>query len=190
MKTRFPHGFVLTVMSDDHPGIVAAVSDAVESLGGNIDSCSQTVLGGYFTLIMIVSVPEPIDPERLAESVRGAESSGSGFQVLVRSALRGGKGPPRRRPTASSSVLSARTSRASSGGSASTWPARTSTSSISTATATARIRAHRSGRSAQPLGHPDDAGRLGADGPGTRLHGQAPAREHFCGHEPVAADPG
>jgi len=89
MKTRFPHGFVLTVMSDDHPGIVAAVSDAVESLGGNIDSCSQTVLGGYFTLIMIVSVPEPIDPERLAESVRSAESSGSGFEVLVRSARAG-----------------------------------------------------------------------------------------------------
>jgi glycine cleavage system transcriptional repressor len=84
MMTRFPHGFVLTVMSDDHPGIVAAVSDAVESMGGNIDSCSQTVLGGYFTLIMIVSVPEAIDPERLAEQVRAAESSGAGYQVLVR----------------------------------------------------------------------------------------------------------
>ena len=86
MMTRFPHGFVLTVMSDDHPGIVAAVSDAVESLGGNIDSCSQTVLGGYFTLIMIVSVPEPIDPEQLARQVRGAESSGDGYEVLVRPA--------------------------------------------------------------------------------------------------------
>ena len=79
MMTRFPHGFVLTVMSDDHPGIVAAVSNAVESLGGNIDSCSQTVLGGYFTLIMIVSVPEPIDPEQLAQRVRGAESRGVGL---------------------------------------------------------------------------------------------------------------
>jgi glycine cleavage system transcriptional repressor len=86
MMTRFPHGFVLTVMSDDHPGIVAAVSDAVESLGGNIDSCSQTVLGGYFTLIMIVSVPEPIDPEQLAQRVRDAESSGAGYEVLVRPA--------------------------------------------------------------------------------------------------------
>jgi glycine cleavage system transcriptional repressor len=74
-------------MSDDHPGIVAAVSDAVESRGGNIDACSQTVLGGYFTLIMIVSVPEVIDPEQLAEGVRRAESSGSPYQVLVRPAL-------------------------------------------------------------------------------------------------------
>src|SRR5208282_4866337 len=86
MMTRFPHGFVLTVMSDDHPGIVAAVSDAVERLSGNIDSCSQTVLGGYFTLIMIVSVPEPIDPERLVQRVRGAASSGGDYQVLVRPA--------------------------------------------------------------------------------------------------------
>ena len=87
MITRFEHVYVLNVMSDDHPGIVAAVSNTVESLGGNIDACSQTVLGGYFTLIMIVSVPEPVDPERLAERVRGAESSGSAYQVLVRPAL-------------------------------------------------------------------------------------------------------
>jgi predicted amino acid-binding ACT domain protein len=87
MMTRFPYVYVLNVMSDDHPGIVAAVSNAVESLGGNIDSCSQTVLGGYFTLIMIVSVPASIEPEGLADRVRAAESSGSPYQVLVRPAL-------------------------------------------------------------------------------------------------------
>jgi glycine cleavage system transcriptional repressor len=85
--TRFSHVFVLNVMSDDHPGIVAAVTAAVESLGGNIDACSQTVLGGYFTLIMIISVPEAILPEQLAERVRSAESSGAAYQVLVRPAL-------------------------------------------------------------------------------------------------------
>ena len=87
MMTRYPHVYVLNVMSDDHPGIVAAVSNAVESLGGNIDSCSQTVLGGYFTLIMIVSVPEPIDSQQLADRVRASESSGSPYEVLVRPAL-------------------------------------------------------------------------------------------------------
>ena len=84
MTIRFEHAYVLDVMSDDHPGIVAAVTTAVESLGGNIDSCSQTVLGGFFTLIMIVSVPEPVEPEGLAERVRRAESGGSPFQVLAR----------------------------------------------------------------------------------------------------------
>jgi len=81
---RFEHVYVMNVMSDDHPGIVAAVSNAVESLEGNIDSCSQTVLGGYFTLIMIVSLPTRVEPEQLSERVCGAESGSSSFQVLVR----------------------------------------------------------------------------------------------------------
>jgi len=89
MKTRFESVYVLNVMSDDHPGIVAAVTGVVESLGGNIDACSQTVLGGYFTLIMIVSLPEPIEPADLAERVRGAESTGPNLQVLARPVLPG-----------------------------------------------------------------------------------------------------
>lgn len=87
MKTRFEHGFVLNVMSDDHPGIVAAVSNAVERLGGNIDACSQTVLGGYFTLIMIVSLPNPIEADELAARVRRSESLGSEYQVVARPVL-------------------------------------------------------------------------------------------------------
>jgi len=86
--SRFDHVYVVNVMSDDHPGIVAAATGAVESLGGNIDACSQTVLGGYFTLIMIVSVPERIEPESLAEQIRGVETTGSPYQVLVRPALK------------------------------------------------------------------------------------------------------
>ncbi len=77
------HAYVLDVMAEDHPGIVASVSQAVESLGGNIDSCSQTVLGGYFTLIMIVSLPDRIAPDELAERVRTAEGASRPYQVLV-----------------------------------------------------------------------------------------------------------
>jgi glycine cleavage system transcriptional repressor len=87
MKARFDNVYVLDVMSDDHPGIVAAVTTAVESLGGNIDACSQTVLGGYFTLIMIVSTPESVGPEQLAEQVRLSSTSNSPFQVLARRAI-------------------------------------------------------------------------------------------------------
>jgi predicted amino acid-binding ACT domain protein len=84
--TRFEYVYALNVMSDDHPGIVAAVSNAVESFGGNIDGCSQTVLGGYFTVTMIVSLPTPVAPEQLADRVRRAESTGTAYQVLVREA--------------------------------------------------------------------------------------------------------
>ena len=85
--TRFEHVYVLNVMSDDHPGIVAAVTDAVEGAGGNIDSCSQTVLGGHFTLIMIVSLPEAVGADELASRVRGAETMQGGYQVTARPAL-------------------------------------------------------------------------------------------------------
>ncbi|MHB1036442.1 MAG: glycine cleavage system transcriptional repressor [Pirellulales bacterium] len=95
MITQFPNVYVLNVMSDDHPGIVAAVSGAVESLRGNIDACSQTVLGGYFTLIMIVSFPEPADAEDLAARVRGTRGMESGYQVLARPFQ---PVPPRRDP--------------------------------------------------------------------------------------------
>lgn len=86
---RYEHVYVLNVMSDDHPGIVAAVSNAVEALGGNIDSCSQTVLGGYFTLIMIASLPEEIEADDLAGRIRGSESLGGEYQVVARKGLVG-----------------------------------------------------------------------------------------------------
>lgn len=80
--TQYQHAYVLNVMADDHPGIVAAVSNAIDRLGGNIDECSQTVLHGYFTLIMIVSLPEKIDPDKLSQQVRASGSDG--YQVMCR----------------------------------------------------------------------------------------------------------
>jgi len=84
---KYDHAYVLNVMSDDHPGIVAAVTQAVEALGGNIDACSQTVLGGFFTLIIIVSLPEACEPDDLAQRVRGGETLGDAYQVMARRAL-------------------------------------------------------------------------------------------------------
>jgi len=84
MTTRFENAYVLNVVSDDHPGIVSAVSHAVCNLGGNIDACSQTVLSGYFTLIMIVSLPTKLDSDALADEVRRAHPGGSDLQVIAR----------------------------------------------------------------------------------------------------------
>jgi glycine cleavage system transcriptional repressor len=84
MKTRFPHAYVLNVMSDDHPGIVAAVSRTTRQLGGNIDALSQTVVGGYFTLIMVISLPQAADPAALAAAVEGPAGGKAGLQVTAR----------------------------------------------------------------------------------------------------------
>lgn len=62
-------GYVFNVMSDDHPGIVAGVSSAVNRLGGNIDACSQTVLDGYFTLIMTITLAKNWEPAELGDAI-------------------------------------------------------------------------------------------------------------------------
>jgi len=81
MTTLFKNAYVLNVMSNDHPGIVAAVGAAVNDSGGNIDNVSQTVLEGYFTLIMIVSFPKSIEPDVLAATVK---ETSDGVQVVIR----------------------------------------------------------------------------------------------------------
>jgi glycine cleavage system transcriptional repressor len=82
MTTRYPNSYVLNVLADDHPGIIAAVTSAVQHLGGNIDAFSQSVLAGYFTLITVVSFADPIEPDKLAAEVRG--NTNTGYQVLAR----------------------------------------------------------------------------------------------------------
>lgn len=76
--------YVLNVVAEDQPGIVAAVSGAVAEMEGNIEAVSQTVLMGHFTLIMIVTMPLAVSTEMLRTRV---ESSGGDypFAVLVRS---------------------------------------------------------------------------------------------------------
>lgn len=92
MMTLYRHAYVLDVMSDDHPGIIAGVGGAVRDLRGNIDACSQTVLAGYFTLIMIVSFPEPLEADDLARKVAAQEARGSHLQVMARPFLGKGRG--------------------------------------------------------------------------------------------------
>jgi predicted amino acid-binding ACT domain protein len=70
-------------MSSDHPGIVARVSSIVEELGGNIVSCSQTVLDGYFTFITVVDLPQQYESNTLAQTIQTLGKHESRYQVLV-----------------------------------------------------------------------------------------------------------
>lgn len=83
MEPKFDNAYVLNVTAEDRPGIVAAVSQAVAAAGGNIDAASQTVLGGHFTLIMIVSFPAPADEKSLLDDLtrRNGRDTGLGVQI-------------------------------------------------------------------------------------------------------------
>jgi len=56
--------YIVTVMAQDRVGIVRDVSSALAALGGDITHLSQTVLRGYFTLI--ISAQLPGEPSELA----------------------------------------------------------------------------------------------------------------------------
>lgn len=54
MKTRA----VLSVLGEDRVGIVAAISAALAAKGVNIEDIRQTIIGGLFSMTMLVTVDE------------------------------------------------------------------------------------------------------------------------------------
>ncbi|MCX6043497.1 MAG: hypothetical protein NT075_00175 [Chloroflexi bacterium] len=50
--------FVISIMSSDRVGIVSDVASQISALQGDIADLSQTVLRGYFTMILMATFPE------------------------------------------------------------------------------------------------------------------------------------
>ncbi len=63
--------YVISIMSRDRVGIVHDVSQAISSLDGNIADIRQSVLCGYFTMILLAAFPDSVTrrdiERRLAE---------------------------------------------------------------------------------------------------------------------------
>ena len=74
---------VLTVMSLDRVGIVAGMTRAIYELGGNVDAISQTVMRGYFTIIVTVNFDADVSKGTLAEAVRNSGPQGE-LEVSVK----------------------------------------------------------------------------------------------------------
>jgi len=72
--------YIITVMARDRVGIVRDVSSALTRLEGNITNVSQTVMRGYFTLIMSVEMP---DERTILEIRQGVERSGEVGELEV-----------------------------------------------------------------------------------------------------------
>jgi glycine cleavage system transcriptional repressor len=63
------HQYIVTVTAADRVGIVFSVAGTIRDEGGNILELSQTVMRGYFTIILDVAFPDPRDPKALAAKV-------------------------------------------------------------------------------------------------------------------------
>lgn len=75
--------FIITVMAPDRVGIVAAVAGALFRLGANLTHLSQTVLRGYFTLIISAELPPEVTTEEVRRVVEEAGAPGE-FAVGVK----------------------------------------------------------------------------------------------------------
>lgn len=63
------HTYIVTVTAADRVGIVYSVAGTLRDQGGNILELSQTVMRGYFTIILAVEFPEPRDRRALIEAI-------------------------------------------------------------------------------------------------------------------------
>jgi glycine cleavage system transcriptional repressor len=49
--------FVITAVGDDRPGIVAAVTGALQPVGANLEDTAMTLLEGQFAMVLVVTMP-------------------------------------------------------------------------------------------------------------------------------------
>ena len=54
---------VISVMSKDRPGIIADITGVILDLGGDLADLNQSVLGGYFTMILLVEFDKNVTAE-------------------------------------------------------------------------------------------------------------------------------
>lgn len=61
--------FALSAIGRDRPGIVAGVSGALLKHGANIEDSRMAILGGHFTVMLIVSTPADADVDALGRDL-------------------------------------------------------------------------------------------------------------------------
>lgn len=66
--------FIISVMSRDRVGIVADVTACLSSLRGNLEDLSQTVIRGYFTMILLATFEESLGREEIRRALLAVES--------------------------------------------------------------------------------------------------------------------
>ena len=61
--------FALSAVGRDRPGIVAATSGVLLRHAVNVEDSQMTILGGHFTMMLIVSAPDEVDEAALASEL-------------------------------------------------------------------------------------------------------------------------
>ncbi|HYH28627.1 MAG TPA: ACT domain-containing protein [Actinomycetota bacterium] len=86
--------FAVTAIGVDRPGIVAALTEALYEVGGNLEDVASTILRGHFAMMLVVNAPEGLDSEAL-ERALGQASWPLRVSVTVRDVEAGETTRPR-----------------------------------------------------------------------------------------------
>jgi glycine cleavage system transcriptional repressor len=70
------HDVVISILTRDRVGIVATVTRTLFELEANVNAISQTVVSGYFTIILTAELPKSVTPEDLRGRLEAADSGG------------------------------------------------------------------------------------------------------------------
>ncbi len=87
-----PQTYVIAVMSRDRIGIIAEVAGALSALGGDIADSRQSVLRGYFTMLLLARFPAGVTGNAIEQAILAASHAspyGRGaprLEVVVRPA--------------------------------------------------------------------------------------------------------
>jgi glycine cleavage system transcriptional repressor len=77
--------YVISIMSRDRMGIVHEVSSAISGLNGNIADIRQSVLCGYFTMILLASFPSGISQRSIEQKLAEVDArSETAIDVAVK----------------------------------------------------------------------------------------------------------
>lgn len=66
--------FALSAIGHDRPGIVAGVSGALLKHGANIEDSRMAILGGHFTMMLVVSTPAGADVDALRRDLLATQA--------------------------------------------------------------------------------------------------------------------
>lgn len=74
---------ILTVIGKDKVGIIAAISNKLSKLKINIVDVNQTILDGYFTMMMMLDLKECTEEFVNVQSILSKEASVLGVEVKI-----------------------------------------------------------------------------------------------------------
>lgn len=73
---------LLAVHTPDRRGIIAGMTGVLEAAGANLLELSQTVVRDYFTIVVIVTLPEDCNSDELTAQIKQALAEGAAVMLL------------------------------------------------------------------------------------------------------------